>query len=115
MCTSLWILANIAKNQSGSQRTQRSWLTCPVEPDQTSDPEAVCKETRRRTWSIGTRRNTHGVGHQQSSDNLWWSAGLTYFVVPAIYHYMIREKLINKAKTCDADVYSSYSMRELKG
>ncbi len=29
-------------------------------------------------------------------------------VVQAVYHYRIRDKLINKAKTCDDDVYSEY-------
>ena len=36
-------------------------------------------------------------------------AGLTEFVVPAIYHYQIRQKLIQMAVTSDTDVYSKSS------
>ncbi len=55
----------------------------------------------------------HGVGSQQSSGSIWQRARLTMFVVPAVYHYRIRDKLINMAKTCDDDVYSRYSMPDL--
>ena len=34
-------------------------------------------------------------------------------VVPAVYHCRIRAKLIDMAKTCEADVYSSYPFLDL--
>ena len=49
----------------------------------------------------------------KSSDKIWWRAVLIKPVVPAVWHCEIRDKLINMAKTCQADVYSSYAMPEL--
>ncbi len=83
-----------------------------VKQDQTASLK-VTYGTSTDISNTGRKTNEHGVSSQRSSGSIWRRARLTMSVVPAVYHYRIRDKLIDKPKTCDDDVYSGYSMSDL--
>ena len=69
-------------------------------------------DTTMVSLSTSIRMSMYGVSRQQRSDNVQRGAGLTSLIVPAVYHCRIRDRLLAKSKTCDADVYSNYRILE---
>lgn len=61
----LAVEAQFFKRVSYPQRSQRTWLPCPVELDRTTEPETLSDPL-----STAKPMKKHGLGRQQSSDNI---------------------------------------------
>lgn len=85
---------------------QRNWLPSQAEPVTSASAKVWSKNCNRMPLSIGTRTTKDGVSRQQSFEKMSSRAVLTNLIVPAVYHHQIREKLINRARTSAADIYS---------
>ena len=64
----LAVEAQSLKRVSYPQRSQKTWLPCPVELDRTTGPETLAD-----SLSTGKPMKKHGVDRQQSSDNIFYN------------------------------------------